>query len=369
MSENISCGPVVIGAGVIGLAIAHELAKKHKDVVVLESEAGFGHHTSSRNSEVIHSGIYYTPGSLKSEMCLRGKSLLYQFLNRNGIQYNMCGKLIVAGYVDDEQVSLEALMANARQVNISYQEVFWNDPTIKQSIPLKPCRAVLIPDTGYFDSHEFMRKLEQRVADTGGSVSYLSKVTAITPTDNQWEILVNNSEFKIRTNTIVNAAGLYADKIANMAGFTKYKQFFYKGEYYKTNKLKNLKHLVYSVPPADQMSLGIHTRHYIDGSIGFGPNAYPVSDISYDISDSNKHEFLKDINKYFTVNFNDEDIYPDYSGIRPKINGGGLKADFMINKEDCDGDRTMISMTGIESPGLTCSLAIAEYVSKILDCQ
>lgn len=366
MSETVSCGPVVIGAGAIGLAVAQELAKNHKDVVVLESEAGFGHHTSSRNSEVIHSGIYYTPGSLKSELCLKGKKLLYKFLNNHGIQYNMCGKLIVANYTDAEQRSLESLIANALEIGLPHQEVFWNDPVIRQSIPLKSCRAILISETGHFDSHEFMCALERLAVEIGATISYKSRVTTIIPIDNQWELSVNDDEFKIRTNTIINAAGLYADKIAHMAGFTGYKQFFYKGEYYKTNKLRNLKHLVYSVPPADQMSLGIHTRSYSDGSIGFGPNAYPVNDVNYDINDSNNNEFLKDINKYFDINFDESDIYPDYSGIRPKINGGGFKSDFQINKEECDGDRAMISMVGIESPGLTCSMAIAEYVAKLL---
>jgi L-2-hydroxyglutarate oxidase LhgO len=362
----VECGPVIIGAGAIGLAIAAELSKRHTDIVVLEAEVGPGHHTSSRNSEVIHSGIYYPHHSLKSMLCLSGKHLLYSYLADRNIPYIKCGKLIVAQDSSAEIDSLENLRQNANLVGVQYQLVTHKSAGIKD-LPLKPCEALLVPDTGHMDAHTLMRSLEQDIVNNNGTVAYNSMVTEIEQSGSGWLISVSSSTpFKIRTECIINSAGLFADKIAGMVGIDKYKIYFYKGEYYRTNKMRALKHLVYAVPPADQMSLGIHTRHYMDNSIGFGPNAYPVDNIDYNIDESHKHEFINDINKYFTVDISSSEIYPDYAGIRPKINGGGIKSDFIIEKEQCDGDRTMISLIGIESPGLTCSMSIAQYVADML---
>jgi L-2-hydroxyglutarate oxidase LhgO len=366
MTDIVECGPVVIGAGALGLAIAAELSKIHDSVVVLDTEAGFGYHTSSRNSEVIHSGIYYTPGSLKSQLCLDGKELMYQYLKEKGVPHKQSGKLIVAQHSENELSSLDALKKNADEIGLGYRSIRWNSSDIQNNIPLKPCEGIFIPDTGYFDSHLLMRALEQDITANQGVLSYNSRVTAIDAAGSRWEISVNDNDFVINTDCIINAAGLFADRIAALSGIYKYKLYFYKGEYYKTNKIRDLKHLVYAVPPADQLSLGIHTRNYMDGSIGFGPNAYPVKNVDYSIDESRKAEFLTDINKYLDVDLAPEDIYPDYTGIRPKINSGGFKSDFIIEDESCDGDRKMVSLVGIESPGLTCAFSIAKYVNSML---
>ena len=363
MTDTVRCGPVVIGAGAIGLSIANTLSKAYDNVIVLELESGPGHHTSSRNSEVIHSGIYYPQNGLKSQLCLSGKTLLYSFLAERNIPFRRCGKLIVA--TDDEMPCLEELEKNASNLDIAYEVLSENYAAAREPL-LNAAAALFIPDTGYFDSHSFMRSLQGSILDSGGWISYNSAVSEIIKSGNEWEIVVNNGALKVNTNTIINSAGLCADKVASMAGFTNYKIFFYKGEYYKCSKIKNLKHLIYSVPPANQLSLGIHTRHYLDGTIGFGPNAYPINTIDYTIDDSKKEEFLYDIRKYININLLDDDLWPDYSGIRPKIQGGGFGADFIIKNEQCDGDRVMINLVGIESPGLTCSLSIADRVAKML---
>jgi L-2-hydroxyglutarate oxidase LhgO len=365
MIETIECGPVVIGAGAIGLSIASALALKHSDVVILEAEPTHGMHTSSRNSEVIHSGIYYTPGSLKSTLCLSGKEKLYKFLEQHDIQYSRCGKIILAALGEESQ--LRSLEENARAISLPIEKLSSSD--ISKKLPIaKGSEAIFIPDTGFFDSDQFMGKLAKLFSDRHGMISYNSKVVDIAQRPNTFEISVDDgsSTFKIVTQTIVNSAGLFADQIARMAGFDKYKIFFYKGEYYKCSKIKNLPHLVYSVPPVDQLSLGIHTRSYLDGSVGFGPNAYSVDAVDYGIDDSRKREFLSDITKYLNVDISEDDIWPDYTGIRPKTNGGGLKSDFLIKNEECDGNKRMVNLIGMESPGLTCSLAIADMVSEMI---
>jgi L-2-hydroxyglutarate oxidase LhgO len=364
MNDVLDCGPVVIGGGVIGFAIAAGLARTFDNVVLVEAESGAGYHTSSRNSEVIHSGIYYTPGSLKSELCLSGKAYLYDFLNKYDLPYNKCGKLIVSDMSAEEDKSLQSLCNNADSIGVKYNILNFSD--LKKDMPIKPCNSILVHDTGFFDSHAFLKKLQHIAKDRQVSAVFDAQVERIEHYGPQWSIYLKGKDFTLRTRTIVNSAGLHADKVAELAGFNKYKIYFYKGEYYKTDKLRSLKHLLYSVPPKNQMSLGIHTRSYLDGSIGFGPNAYAIDKIDYSIDESNKQEFLKDINKYLDIHFNESDIYPDYAGIRPKINSGGFKADFNIRREDCDGDRVMISLVGIESPGLTCSLSIAEYVETLI---
>lgn len=365
MTEAVDCGPVVIGAGAIGLSIAASLISKHQNVVVLEAESSYGHHTSSRNSEVIHSGIYYTPGSLKSNLCLSGKEKLYKFLEQHDIPHNRCGKLILAN--QEEEGGLATLAHNAKAVSLQIHNLSSKDIHNKAPIA-KGASAIFVPDTGIFDSDKFMSKLEDIVNSNNGAIAYNARVIKIYRENNHFNILVDDDRkpYIIRTNTIVNSAGLCADKIAAMAGFDNYKIFFYKGEYYKCNKIKDLPCLIYSVPPKDQMSLGIHTRNYLDGSVGFGPNAYPVSSIDYSIGDDRKLEFIHDIRKYMNIDLTEDDIWPDYAGIRPKTSNGSFKSDFLIKSEECSGNRQMINLIGMESPGLTCSLSIADLVSDMV---
>lgn len=364
MTDTVSCGPVVIGAGAVGLAIARELSKEYENVVVLEKELGFGYHTSSRNSEVIHSGIYYPPGSLKSNLCLHGKTKLYSFLERNDIPYKRCGKLILAA--EGEELQLQHIIDNARHVGVEFQEL--SSIEARQMVPTVKCsKAIFIPETGIFDSHEFMLRLEHDFRNSGGILSYSSPVSEIKEYNGGYQIVVDNGTFIINTDTIINSAGLYSDKVAAMAGYGGYSLSLYKGEYYKCNKIKDLPHLIYSVPPSNQMSLGIHTRGYLDGSVGFGPNAYEVNGVDYSLNKDRHHEFISDIHKYLDIKMSPDDIWPDYSGIRPKINGGRISSDFIIKKEKSTESRMIINLIGIESPGLTCALAIGGMIKRMLD--
>jgi L-2-hydroxyglutarate oxidase LhgO len=359
--EAITAGAVVIGAGAIGLSIAAEMSRSH-DVLVLEAESTFGTHTSSRNSEVIHSGIYYRAGSNKSNLCLAGKTKLYSYLDRYDIPYSRCGKLIVAA--EGEELQLGTLAANAILVGVPFE--YLDGTGVTSRCPeIKAAAGMFLPETGFFDSHLFMKSLTQTIFENDGHIQYGAKVAGINSDETGYLVTLQDGTI-ISTEILINSAGLCSDHIAGLAG-AKDTLSLYKGEYYITDKIKNLPHLIYSVPPANQLSLGIHTRHYLDGRIGFGPNAYPVDTIDYTLDDGYREEFLRDINRYFTIPFEPDDIRPDYSGIRPKTNGGTTQSDFVIRTEPRSGRGLMISLIGIESPGLTCSLSIAEMVADLVE--
>jgi len=355
----IEVGPVIIGAGAIGLAIAAELSQHHSDVIVLEAESSFGQHTSSRNSEVIHSGIYYEPGSLKSTLCLSGKEQLYAYLKKYDIAFQKCGKLIVAAA--DEQAELSRLVSLAQNLGLSFEELDGRGLRKRCAI-VKAESGIFLSDTGFFDSHGFMQTLVNQTKTAGGHIQYNAKVISIEVDE---KILIRlEDRTEILTNTLINSAGLHSDKIARMTG-ERAELKYYKGEYYVTDMISNLPHLVYSVPPADRLSLGIHTRHYLDGRIGFGPNAYPILDIDYSLNEDRKSEFIRDIQKYLDVDLRADSIWPDYAGIRPKISAGSISTDFDIRYRETASSQ-VVNLLGIESPGLTCALSIAGYVAGLL---
>jgi L-2-hydroxyglutarate oxidase LhgO len=354
---TIEVGPVVIGAGAIGLAIAAELSDK-ADVIVLEAENKFGQHTSSRNSEVIHSGIYYEPGSLKSTLCLSGKTMLYDYLEENNIPFSRSGKLIVAK--QDEIHKLEHLIDRACKTGLDHA-ILDAEQLKKKCDIVSADAAIFIPETGYFDSHAFMQSLAVTIASNNGHIQYNAKVSDIV-TDKRITVeLVDGT--RLKTDCLINSAGLKADILANKLGNSE-KLTFYKGEYYITDKIKNLPHLIYSVPPDDQLSLGIHTRHYLDGRVGFGPNAYQCSGTDYSLNEDRKEEFIRDITKYLNIGLSKDNLRVDYCGIRPKIGTGKISSDFKIISQEFDNAKA-ISLLGIESPGLTCSLSLAKYVAGL----
>jgi len=352
---------VIVGAGIIGLAIAEKLVDSFENILVLEKEKKFGQHTSSRNSEVIHSGIYHPINSLKSQLCIRGNDLLYKFLKKYEIPYLNCGKLIISSNKDEEKI-LEELFSNGINKNINGLEYISSKDAKLIEPNVKCTKAIWVPSSGIMDSHKVMQHLEYNFISNNGIIAYNTLADSIVYNKSNFNITTNNQD-NIETKILINAAGLWSDKISLMLGIDELKVHYCKGEYYKTNRYKNINCLIYPLP--SEVSLGIHAAIQLNGDVFFGPNAYYIDEINYHIDDSNKDSFLNDIKKYIDIELND--IWPDFCGIRPKLQARGMSfEDFYINNESTRGIKNFINLLGIDSPGLTSSLAIAEYVESII---
>lgn len=359
----------IIGAGVVGLAIAHKLAQSHENIVVIEKHDSFGRETSSRNSEVIHDGANYPAGSLKADLCVKGKQKLFELCEKNSIKYKKTGKLTVAS--DDSGIlHLETLKQQAEENGV-HNLTFYDSVMIKKVEPAILAKAALFSqDTGIVDTHSLMKYFAFSAEANGVTIAYNSQVTAIEKETSGFTLAVKNLDNtvdKFRTKIIINSAGLYSDKIAQMAGIdinqAGYRLHYCKGDYMAWNKRK-LSHLVYPLP--GKYSKGIHAGMDIGGDIKFGPNAYFVDEISYEIK-SGKKEFYESVRIYIPeIELND--LSPAISGIRPKLQGPNESfCDFVISHESEKGLEGLINLIGIESPGLTASPAIAEYVSTLCE--
>lgn len=358
----------IIGAGVVGLAIAAELSKKYSDIVLLEKEASFGQGTSSRNSEVIHAGIYYPKDSLKAKFCVEGNKLLYSFCQDNNIPHARLGKLIVA--MDQHEVGqLEELELKAKANGVkdlrwmNAEEIFAMEPAVKAY------RALFSSSTGIIDSHILMKVLERQAQERGCLLAYGSKLTAINRVLDGYVLNVNG-EPSLKTEVLVNSAGLFADQIAAMVGIdiekNHYKLHYCKGEYFSYSKASFLKHLVYPVPEQDIKGLGIHAVLDLAGGLKFGPNAEYVQEIDYKVDPSHRTSFYNAI-KDFYPQVQESDLSPDQAGMRPKLQGPGDPVrDFVIKEERENGFPGLINLIGIESPGLTASLGIGGFVRDLL---
>ena len=362
MAESFEFDAVVIGAGVVGLAIANELCDAFVNVLVLDKESDFGQHVSSRHSGVIHSGIYYKPDSLKAKLCVQGNALIYEYAENNNIDYLNCGKLVV-GHNKEDFKKLENLKDNAIKNGVQNIDLLSHSDALEIQPGIKCQNALWVPSTGIIDSHGLMLQLAKQVSSKGGIIYYNSKVKSINSSDNLYNLKLENDNVDIVSPIVINSAGLWCDAVSSMIGINKYKIHYCKGDYYRSNTHKNLKCLIYPLP--DKIGLGIHTVLQLDGSVSFGPNAYYVDEIDYDIDSSNLESFYTSINKYLDIER--EDLNVDYSGIRPKSFGYNEEPkDFIIKNEVDLGFPNFINLVGIESPGLTSSLAIAKFVKGLL---
>ena len=355
---------IVIGAGIIGLAVANELRGNYNSILVIEKESTFGQHISSRSSEVIHSGIYYSPNSMKAQFCVRGNKLLYDFAKKFSINYKNCGKIVVAS-VPDEMEKLELLMKNGQNNNVKGLELISASEVSKREPIIKSAGGLSVPSTGIIDSHALMHKLAYNITSDNSNIVYNTEVNNIAHEQDGYRLTLKNMDYAAKSNIIINSTGLWCDRISRMVGIDDYKLHICKGEYYKTSMYRNkLNSLIYPLPT--EISLGTHIVLHLDGSIGFGPNAYYVDEIDYSMDDSNKQNILNNINKY--MDLTEEELNKDFAGIRPKIQAPGKpQEDFIINNETEKGYHNFINLIGIESPGLTASLAIAEFVKDIID--
>ena len=360
---------VIIGAGAVGLALAARFSADYS-VVVLETEESFGRHTSSRNSETVHSGIYYPQGSLKAQLCLRGNELLYSFMKENDIAHSRCGKYIIASS-EEEIPEIERLYKNGIANGVPGLRIAQGAEIEKAEPQVRAVAGVHIPTAGIMNSYELMKRLETIAKDNGALFSYRSEVSRIAKNGEGYKVTTVSGD-SIMADIVFNCAGLFSDRVAESAGFDidamNYRLTFCKGEYYKSDNVKKMNLLIYPVPSPDGKSLGIHNRLFTDGSVSFGPNAYYLDNNNADYSMNEKYrgEFLYSVSTFMKTDVSD--LYPYDCGIRPKLQKPGEKfRDFIITNETAGGMKNFINLIGIESPGLTSCLAIAEYADSLIE--
>ena len=366
MAEKIECA--VIGAGVVGLAIARQLALAGREVVILEAESAFGTHTSSRNSEVIHAGIYYATGSLKARLCVAGKHALYRYCAEHDIKHQRIGKLIVA--TDETQIAgLKKYQSQAELNGVT--DLKWLDPQeLRELEPEVACVAgVLSPSTGIIDSHGLMLAYLGDAQAHGAALALGSPVTSGTATDGGIVLHAGGAEpMAIQCDIVVNSAGLNAQaaarSIAGLPPHTIPPTYYAIGHYYTLTGRAPFRRLIY--PVARQDWLGVHVTIDLGGQVKFGPDFAWINRVDYRFDESREAAFYNAIRRYYP-GLKDGTLQPGYTGIRPKLTGpGGPAQDFVIQGPREHGVAGLINLYGIESPGLTASLAIAEYVEKLL---
>lgn len=364
---------VVIGAGIVGLAVAAEIASKDREMYVLERETVYGQGTSSRNSEVIHAGIYYPKGSLKAELCVKANPMIYTVCEKNNIPYKKCGKLIVANG-EAEIKQLEDIIKHAKDNGARDLELIDKDRIHQLEPNVKADTAILSPSTGIMDAHGLMDHYHREARRRAGSDPLVldTEVTGIKQVQDGYVVSMNSGgeEFDIEAGLVINSAGLYSDQVAEMVGINAdeagYRIHWSKGEYFSLTGKPPALMLVYPPPPQDAVSLGIHSVPDLTGRLRFGPNAFYVDQINYAF-ESEKEPFWRDIVKYFPA-VKLDDLHPDMTGIRSKLQGPGDPVrDFVIKHEEDRDLPGFINLIGIESPGLTSSPAIAEMVSEIVN--
>ncbi len=364
----------IIGAGVVGLAIAEKLSKEFSDVFLIEKHATFGQETSSRNSEVIHAGIYYPKGSLKSRLCVEGKRLLYDYCKKNDVPYNNCGKLIVATSEDEISI-IEGIKKTAFANGVDDLIIIDRNQIAELEPSVYALKAILSPSTGIVDTHSLMKRFETGTINNGGQIVYGSEVTGIRKVKNGYEIILLDSDknyYAFTSQVVINSAGLTSDKISEMVGLTdeNLKILFCKGEYFRLNPPKNrlINRLVYPVPVHNLEGIGIHVTIEMGGGVKLGPDVNYLESNTYDykVTPSKQEAFFRSARKFLPF-LEFEDLSPEMAGIRPKIQKPGEPVrDFYIKEESERGCPDFINLIGIESPGLTSSLSIANYVSNLI---
>ena len=362
----------IVGAGALGLAIGYELSKHYQDIFILEKNRSFGEETSSRNSEVIHAGIYYPQDSLKAKTCVEGKHLIYEFCRTFFIAHKKIGKLIVATK-QAEITDLEGLLQNAKTNGVNDLTLLDKKGIQRIEPQITALAAIHSPSTGIFDTHSFMKALSLKFISSGGQIAYNTELIAIAKEKHGFNIVVRDTgggEFIFSTKILINCAGLNSDKIAGLAGINRddYKIKYCKGDYFRVAAAisRRVNRLVYPVPKTRGAGLGIHATPDLTGSLRLGPDDQYIKEIDYNIDNSKRIAFAESVRPFLSF-IDPEDLTPDTSGIRPKLAGPneGFR-DFLIKDERESGSPGLINLIGIESPGLTSSLSIAKQVRNLV---
>jgi L-2-hydroxyglutarate oxidase LhgO len=359
---------IVVGAGVVGLAVAQALAQAGREVMVLEQHELIGSETSSRNSEVIHAGLYYPPGSLRARLCVRGKELLYRFCADSRVPHVRCGKLLVATQAS-QLPKLAAIRETAGKNGVTDLE-FLSAREARMLEPELACAgALLSPSTGIIDSHAFMLALEGHIEAGGGTVVLRCPVERIVRDGNVFRLSTGGeAPGQISCRKLVLCAGLHASRLTRplefASGYRPPETYYAKGQYYALSGRSPFKRHIYPMP--DGAWLGLHATVDIAGRCKFGPDIEWTPGIDYSFRPEKLEQFLDFIRSYYP-GLEVDRLHPDYTGVRPKLyREGEAVPDFAIHGADTHGWQGLVCLFGIESPGLTAALAIAEHVTAQL---
>jgi L-2-hydroxyglutarate oxidase LhgO len=358
---------LIIGAGVVGLAVARSLSAQGQQVVVLEQESHIGMHTSSRNSEVIHAGIYYPKDSLKAKFCVRGKELLYEYCQQRDIPHKRLGKLIVA--TSPQQLdTLDSIRAKAHACGVTDVDFISAGELAAREPGVRGCAALFSPSSGIIDSHVLLQALEADTLANGGMVLTHARVASgRVLADGTFELHVTGkADYTVHARRVVHAGGLFINEFLRaFEGFPAHAirpLHFARGNYFSITRPHPFTHLVYPVPEA--AGLGIHLTLDMAGRARFGPNVEWINSLDYEVPAHHRATFGQAIRTYWPE-LRDEDLQPSYSGIRPKLSRE-VTHDFVFDAASIHGLENLVVLYGIESPGLTSSLAIAEHVRDLL---
>lgn len=363
----------IVGAGVIGLSVAAQLADSRRQVYVLERNERFGLETSSRGSEVIHSGIYYPPSSLKATTCVKGNALIYELCDKYRIGCKQLGKLIVA--TNNREVGeLEALLGRGRENGVEGLKMLSRREIKALESNIEALAGILSPFTGIVDSYGLMRYFLGKAQEGGANVVYKSEVVGIEKVNEGYKVTVaEDSGFSaFKTAVVINCAGLSSDRVAALAGVdiieSGYELHYCKGEYFSVERGKSglVRRLVYPVPETKGAGLGIHVTLNLEGRMWLGPNARYLDSIDYTVDEAQRVPFAHAVRRFLPF-IEPEDLEPEMAGIRPKLQGPGDDfRDFVIAEESRKGLSGLINLIGIESPGLTSAPAIAKLVGGMV---
>lgn len=366
-----SIDTLIIGAGALGLACAARLATPERSTLIVEQEALIGSHTSSRNSEVIHAGLYYPPGSLKAELCLEGRERLYAWCARWQVAHRRIGKLLVA--VDDaERGQLAALLGNAQACGVHTLEALEGAALKRLEPAVRGVAALFSPDTGIIDSHAFMQSLLAYAENQGAQLVLHTQVNGLVRESDGWRVdgISGGEAFTLKAQRVVNAAGLFAQTLAErtqgIAPRDIPRLYLCQGNYFTYSGRSPFSHLIYPMPEANTSGLGIHATLDLAGQVRFGPDTRYLDNLDYQVDERLRERFAQAVRRYFPA-LDSARLAPGYAGVRPKLSGPGQSAeDFVLQTAAEHGLPGLVNLFGIESPGLTASLAIAERVARSL---
>jgi len=368
MADRVDC--VVVGAGVVGLAVAREMAMRGHETIVLEAAEGIGTEVSSRNSEVIHAGIYYPTGSLRARYCVEGKHRMYEYCASHGVPHKRVGKLVVAN--DEAEIPALEKIRQLSHANGVPDVEFLTAAQAKTMEPELECITALIsPSTGIVDSHRLMLAYQGDAEDHGAMLAFHSRVLGAAKRNDGYRLQIDNDGTRVELDCriLINSAALGAQRLAAGFDFLDQQQvpklWPAKGCYFTLLGRPPFQRLIYPAPHSTY--LGVHVTLDIAGQVKFGPDAEYVTELDYNVDPKRAEAFYATVRRYYP-GLKDGALQPGYSGIRPKIQAPGQPLpDFVIQGPAVHGHAGLVNLFGIESPGLTSSLALAARIPAVLD--